>query len=215
MPPRQLLSKRAFQILGVCSPYLAVLVGIYRSENGFLAVVLYHLILLICIVALDKSNPFTRLLQGYHRYLGPLCIGGLLPGILILFLWPSLTTGRIKLSCFLFTLRFDETLFIIFALYVCLVNPILEESFWRGCFTPGTLMPNYIDAFFAGFHLLIISRLVKLPYMVCAFLGLAFVGWFFRLIYRHTGGLLIPWLTHLIADAAILFAVWKIGYLSS
>jgi hypothetical protein len=37
-----------------------------------------------------------------------------------------------------------------------------------------------------------------------------FVGWIFRNIYRLTSGLVIPLLTHIVADIAILYALWKI-----
>jgi hypothetical protein len=46
--------------------------------------------------------------------------------------------------------------------------------------------------------------------MLLSFVTLMFVGWIFRNIYRLTSGLVIPLLTHIVADIAILYALWKI-----
>jgi membrane protease YdiL (CAAX protease family) len=139
-----------------------------------------------------------------------ICLGGIVPGIVILYLWPIAKQEQTELSEILAMLNLKNVSFILFAIYASIVNPFLEESFWRGCFNSGALHPNVIDMLFAGYHALVVSPVLKAPFVLLVFLAMIFVGWFFRMLYRITGGLAIPLLTHIIADIAILFAIWRI-----
>lgn len=203
--------KPVFQTVGICSPYIAVLLGVFLLRNGFLAVLLYHLALLPCIIRINKSSAIKLLFKGFHRIAGPLiCLGGLVPGIVILYLWPLVRGEQVDLAKTLATLNLNGQLFIFFAAYAYLVNPFLEESFWRGCFKNETRRPNAIDMLFAGYHALAVFPVLKLPFVCFVFAAMTVVGWLFRTLYRHTGGLLTPLLLHIIADISILYAIWKI-----
>lgn len=199
------------KIAGVMSPYLAVILGVFVFKNGIFAVLLYHLILLICIVGLNRSKTVKLLISGFHRHIGPLiCLGGLLPGAVIFFLWPYAKQQTVDIAQLMESVNLSSISFAVFALYSCLVNPFLEESFWRGCFKPKSWLPGPIDVLFAGYHAVVMIPVVKPIFVILSFLALAFVGWIFRIIYRFTGGLAIPLLTHIVADIAILWALWKI-----
>ena len=196
---------------GVISPYLAVLLGVFYLKNGFLSVLFYHLILLICIIGINRAKAIKLIVTGFHRYIGPLiCLGGLLPGVVILLLWPTAKSESVKIAQLFESINLSGTSFIVFALYACFVNPFLEESFWRGCFKNQTLWPNTVDMLFAGYHALAVFPVLKAPFVVLVFLAMTFVAWFFRTLYRLTGGLAIPLLTHIIGDIAILYTLWKI-----
>lgn len=204
-------STRIFQTLGVVSPYLAVLLGVFLLKNGFLAVLVYHLVLLLCIVKIDGVKPFRLLLKGWNSVLGPLmCLGGVVPGVVILYLWPIARQEHADLAQLFALLNLDDRWFTAFAVYACLVNPFLEESFWRGCFNNRSWLPAPIDALFSGYHALVVIPVLSAPFVVLLFLAMLVVGWLLRTLRRLTGGLLIPLLTHLIADIAILYAVWKL-----
>lgn len=204
-------AKRIFQTLGIVSPYLAVLLGVFLLKNGFLAVLLYHLILLLCIVGVSGLQTFGRLAKGWNRTLGPvMCLAGLVPGAVILLFWPLARQEQADLAKMLALLNLDDRWFIAFAAYACLLNPILEESFWRGAFNNPSLLPAPVDALFSGYHALVVIPVLKAPYVVLLFLAMLTVGWLLRTLARLTGGLLIPLLTHTIADIAILCAIWKL-----
>ena len=208
---RNISVKNYFKICGAVSPYLAVVLGVFYFKNGFLAVLLYHLILLICIIGINRAKALKLIKSGFNWHIGPLiCLGGLLPGVIIFFLWPIAKLESVDLAQLMESVNLTHTSFAIFALYACFVNPFLEESFWRGCFKPGSWIPSYIDALFAGYHAILLIPVVKLTFVLLSFVTLMFVGWIFRNIYRLTSGLAIPLLTHIVADIAILYAVWKI-----
>ena len=211
MPIRKIPTETFIKSCGIASPYFAVILGVFFFKNGLFAVLLYHLILLICIITINRSQTPKLLISGFHRHVGPLiCLGGLLPGIVILLLWPFAKQESVDLTQLMKSVNLTNTSFAVFALYSCFVNPLLEESFWRGCFKPGSWIPSYIDALFAGYHAIVLIPVVKPTFVLLSFMALMCVGWLFRNIYRLTGGLLIPLLTHIIADIAILYAVWKI-----
>lgn len=200
-------------VCGIISPYLAVILGVFFFKSGLFAVLLYHLILLICIIGISGSKGFNLLKSGFNRSLVPLsCLAGLLPGVVIFLLWPIAKWDSVDLVQAMKSVNLTNRSFVVFALYACVVNPFLEESFWRGCFKFKSWMPNYVDAFFAGYHAIVLIPVVKPIFVLLSFIALTTVGWLFRNIYRLTGGLAICLLTHIIADIAILWAVWKIMF---
>ncbi|MHC4553565.1 MAG: CPBP family glutamic-type intramembrane protease [Planctomycetota bacterium] len=208
---KQEQTHRIFRALGICSPYLAVLAGVFILKNGLLAVLLYHAVLLVCIIAINKIHALKLLIKGCHGCVGPLiCLGGLLPAVVIIYFWPLAKLPDVNLSEVFSSLNLNKQLFGIFAVYSCIVNPFMEESFWRGCFKNNSLFPAPVDMLFAAYPALVIYPVVKLPFVVLLFAALTFVGWLFRTLYNFTGGLLIPLMTHIIADIAILYAIWKI-----
>lgn len=203
--------KLFFQTLGILSPYIAVLGGVFLLGNMMIAVLFYHITLLVCITAIIRSNGVGVALKGFHRILGPaICLGGVVPGVIILYLWPYAKLDTVTMPQIFSQLHLSKQLFMYSAGYACLVNPVLEELFWRGSFQSGGLRPAKIDAAFSGFHCLAVLPVLKWPFILFIFLALTFVGWLFRVLFHRTGGLLIPLLTHFIADAAIMVSIWRV-----
>ena len=193
---------------GILSPYLAVGMGVFIFKNGLFAVLLYHLILVICIVGINRQNALKLLFTGYRPCIGTLvALGGLLPGVIILLLWAYAKQNTVDIYQTMQSVGLSNRSFTVFVIYSCVANPFLEESFWRGCFKPKSLLPGPIDGLFAGYHAMVMIPVVKPAFVLLSFLALAFVSWIFRIIYRLTGGLAIPIITHIIADITILGAL--------
>ncbi len=199
------------KIAGIISPYLAVILGVFVFKSGTFAVLLYHLILLICIISLNRKKTLKLLVSGFRPCYWPLiCLGGLLPGAVIFYLWPWARQETINLAHTMDSVGLSNVSFTAFALYACFVNPFLEESFWRGCFKPKSWLPGPVDVLFAGYHAVVMFPVAKPAFVIFSFLALAFVGWIFRQFYRLTGGLAIPVLIHIVADITIVWAMWQI-----
>ena len=208
---RKIPVENFFKTCGIVSPYLAVFLGVFYFKNGLFAVLLYHLTLSICIIGINGVKALKLIKSDPIRHISPLiCLGGLLPGVVIFFLWPIAKLESINLAQLMESVNLTYTTFTLFALYSCFINPFLEESFWRGCFKPRSWTPNLIDALFAGYHAVVLIPVVKPVFVLLSFMALMCVGWAFRNIYRLTGSLSIGLLTHIVADIAILWAVWKI-----
>lgn len=198
------------KICGIASPYLAVLLWLFYFKNAFVSVLLYHLLLFICILGINGKKAIQLLASGFDRKTSWLCLGGLLPTIVILMVWPIAKVESVDIADLFELVGLSKIAFCVFAFYACLVNPFLEESFWRGCFQPTLKRPAFIDLFFGGYHAIIVIPVLKLPFVILTFALMACVSWIFRNIYRLAGGLAIPLGIHIIADIAILAAVWKI-----
>ncbi len=94
-----------------------------------------------------------------------------------------------------------------FALYFCCVNGPVEELFWRGYLGQDSRRPTLRDAAFGGYHALVLLAFAGVIWAVPVFVGCLFAGWLWRMMRAATGGLALPVVTHLIADAGIVAAV--------
>ena len=106
------------------------------------------------------------------------------------------------------SLGLNSSNWLFFITYFALVNPFVEEYFWRGYLGNETKSLHISDFLFAGFHGLILISKVQVGSIVFALGILVLVGWFWRQITREDNGLLAPLLGHMCADLTILGAVY-------
>ena len=127
-------------------------------------------------------------------------------GIALFFLWDYFGVTS-DLPAQVESLGLNSRTWIPFIAYFALVNPFIEEYFWRGFL--GSLSSNFhvSDLLYSGFHALILIGRVRSGSILFAFIVLALAGWFWRQIVRADGGLLAPVLGHMAADLTILVTV--------
>jgi membrane protease YdiL (CAAX protease family) len=99
----------------------------------------------------------------------------------------------------------------IFITYFVLVNPLIEEYFWRGYLGSRTTGLYPSDFLYSGFHGLILWGKVQPVLFVCGLTVLVAAGWFWRQLARIDEGLLAPVLGHMAADLTILLAVYQMS----
>jgi hypothetical protein len=131
-------------------------------------------------------------------------------GISLYFLWSYV--GRIDdLPAQIAAFGLTRGIWPVFILYFTLVNPPIEEYFWRGYLGSPTRRLYPSDLLYAGFHGLILMGKMQ-PGAVCYSLGvLVLAGWFWRQLGRVNEGLLAPVLGHMAADFTILMVVfWRV-----
>lgn len=87
-----------------------------------------------------------------------------------------------------------------------LVHPLLEQAHWSG---PRLNTPAAHVAF-AGYHGFILQTFLPVPWLIAVVAALGAVSWTWASIQRRTGGVLVPALGHLLADAGLAAAVWMI-----
>ena len=95
-----------------------------------------------------------------------------------------------------------------FMAYFSLVNPIIEEYFWRGELGHETSSFYIGDLAYAGYHVFVFVGKTQLYTVILAVASLIFIGWFWRQVYRRDGSLLAPVLGHMAADLSIMLAVY-------
>ena len=192
-------------------PYLAVGIGVFWLQNALAALPGFHAAIVLSLLLARSSVPLKALFKSKNiRWviLSVLVCGS--SGISLYFLWPYL--GAIddlpgQMEMFGLT-RASWPLFIS---YFVLVNPLIEEYFWRGYLGSPTrrLVPS--DFFYAGFHGLILMNKVQTGTVLYSLGILVLAGWFWRQLARVDEGLLAPVLGHMAADFTILMAVYRMS----
>lgn len=201
------LSTRTLRFFAPLVPYIAVWVGLFVLHSGWAALLIYHLG--ICsVLTLAQAWPAARnLVRGMNL---PLLAFSILSsasaGIILYTLWPVLG-AKIDLNSFLSSLGVGGSRWLVFGLYFILVNPWLEELYWRGALAKTDRRLHPLDLWYAGYHAIAFGGLIAWPWTVLAVAGLAGAAWFWRQMVRINKGLLIPALSHLAADAGVTLAV--------
>ena len=192
-------------------PYLAVGIGLFWFHNGWITLLGFHLGILISLLLAKPELPF-RILFKSHRgrwvALSVLLCGS--SGISLYFLRDSF--GIINnLPAQVESFGLTGGTWFLFITYFVLVNPLLEEYFWRGYLGSPTkgLFPS--DFAYAGFHGLILIGKMQISTVIYSLLVLVLAGWFWRQIAREDGGLLAPVLGHMAADFTILVAIYRLS----
>ena len=190
-------------------PYLAVAIGVFWIRNALAALLGFHAAIVLSLLLARSSVPLKILFQSKNiRWvlLSALLCGS--SGILLYFLWSYFgmtedLPGQIE------AFGLTSSTWPIFLIYFVLVNPLIEEYFWRGYLgSPRRgLYPS--DFLYAGFHGLVLMNKVQTGVILYGLGALVLAGWFWRQLARADGGLLAPMLGHMAADFTILMAVYQ------
>lgn len=191
----------------VVLPYLAVFLGMITLHSAWGALIGFHLALLPLFVT-RRQKIFPRFLAPVSmRILLPVAVTGLFAGFGLWLTWPHAGLP-VDFSTRVAALGLVGFVWPFFIGYFTLVNPWLEEAYWRYVLASPSTYPALVDFLFAGYHLIILSLFVSLAWMLVAFVILAAAGWFWRQISRYTGSLLPAALSHLLADFSILMVLY-------
>jgi hypothetical protein len=191
----------------VILPYLAVFFGMITLHNAWGALVGFHLALLPLLVT-RRQEIFTRFLTTVSiRILLPVAIAGLFAGLGLWLTWPVAGIPA-DFPARVSALGLSGFIWLLFIAYFALVNPWLEEAYWREVLTKSSSYPALVDFLFAGYHLIILSLFVSPVWMLFALIILAAAGWFWRQVSRYTGSLLPATFSHMLADLSILLVLY-------
>ena len=190
-------------------PYLAVGTGLLWIHNAFLALLSFHAAIVLSLLVARSPIPIKVLFQSKNiRWVVLNILLCASSGISLYFLWSYFGViddlpGQVA------ALGLTPSTWPIFITYFILVNPLIEEYFWRGYLGSPTRGVYPSDFLYAGFHGLVLMNKVQ-PGLILYSLGvLVLAGWFWRQLARADGGLLAPVLGHMAADFTILMAVYQ------
>jgi hypothetical protein len=187
----------------VILPYMAIFLGMMILRSAWGALIGFHLTLLPLLATRRQTISPRFLAPVSKRILLPVAAAGLSAGLGLWLLWPYVglpTDFPARVSA----LGLAGLTWPFFIAYFTLVNPWLEEAYWRDILTSSSPYPALVDFLFAGFHLIILCLFVGPPWMFFAFTILTLGSWFWRQVSRYTGSLLPAVLSHLLADLSIL-----------
>ncbi len=191
-------------------PYLAVWAGGVLFKNAWFALIGFHVSILFVLVIAHPNIPINILFKSkYPKWVIAsvlLCGSG---GIGLYFLWDIFGIAN-DLPAQLKSIGLNSSSWLVFIAYFSLVNPFLEEYFWRAYLGSAAKSLYISDLLYSGFHGLILINKVHPISLFFALTCLTFIGWLWRQIVRENGGLLAPILGHMAADFTILLTVYLI-----
>ena len=196
-------------IAGLLMPYLTVGVGLYVFNSAWDAVLGYHAGIVV-LVTLAKAWPDIRAFRLTEPIWKTLLFGltGCVAGVAVYFLWPIIHVSP-RLAESLLEWGLTPSIWPLFIAYGALVNPWLEEIYWRGWLGSANRQPILHDAVFAGFHLVILAPFFPPFWLAVAFIVLAASGWMWRQTIRVEKSMLASTLFHMAADVSILLVIWS------
>jgi hypothetical protein len=188
--------------------YVAVVLGLFLFRNAWAALLTFHLAILISVLIAKSDIPIKILVTGRNlkwTLLTVILCGS--TGITLSFFWDKFGIAP-DLAVHVEAMGLSRSGWILFIAYFIVVNPFIEEYFWRGFL--GSKSTNFAasDFLYAGFHGLILINKVQVDMIVYSLAVLVLAGWFWRQIARIDGGLRAPLLGHMAADFSILTAVY-------
>lgn len=194
--------------LPVMIPYAAILIGIFGFQNAWVAVGLYYCGAAILISARLGIQSRALIGSGWSWKWVVLSIGfaiAILIGARIL--WNQIQRSDISLDEIFDRYGLGGSAGILFCAVALLINPIIEELFWRGCFQSNPRRLFSGDLIFAGYHIFVLWMVVRWYWVVLFFVGLALFGWMMRYLKYSLRGLGTVWFAHEMADLAIIMSI--------
>jgi len=189
--------------------YLAVGIGLFVFHSAWGALLGFHVAIVGSLLIAKSNIPISILFKNKNIkwiLLNIFLCGS--SGVTLYFLWNYFGFAS-NLRQQIESLGLNTSNWLFFIAYFSLVNPFIEEYFWRGYLGSKTKNLHSSDLLYAGFHGLILIDKVNLYSIAFALVMLMLAGWFWRQIFREDDGLLAPALGHMAADFTILFTVYK------
>jgi hypothetical protein len=185
-------------------PFIAIIIGLYVFSNVWITTAIYHGGMLITILV---TKSFKQVRKGWSAPWGRGLIGGSVGvGLFFLFLMPRIVPTTVGEQ--LVSLGLGTTALLVWIVYFSLVNPFLEEPFWRRTLGSDRKGIAASDVLYAGYHLLVLALFVTWPWLILEFIILLGAAYLFRQCVRATQGLLIPLLAHLIVDISVSVTIF-------
>ena len=189
--------------------YLAVFLGLFAFHSAWAALLGFHAAILGSLWIARPNIPLSILLKNSNKKwiaVSLLVCGS--SGFALFFLWNVFGIAS-DLPAQVEALGLNAQTWFPFIAYFALVNPFIEEYFWRGYFGNPTKSLYLSDFIYSGFHGLILIGKVHSYSILFGLSVLVFAGWLWRQIAREDHGLLAPVLGHMAADFSILLVVYK------
>jgi len=188
-------------------PYLAIWSGLFLFKNAWFSLIGFHIAILLALAAMRPNIPINVLFKSkYPKWLLVSMLFCSTSGIGLYFLWDMFGVAH-DLPAKLQFIGLNSSSWFAFIAYFSLVNPFIEEYFWRGVLGSGAKKLHINDIVYAGYHILVLWGRVHPLSVLFAVIILTSAGWIWRQISRLDGGLLAAVLGHMVADFSILTVI--------
>ncbi|MBI5951816.1 MAG: CPBP family intramembrane metalloprotease [Chloroflexi bacterium] len=189
-------------------PYLAVWAGVYLFKDAWFALIGFHVAILLVLAIVRPNIPINSLFKSrFPQWVLMNVIFCSASGIGLYFLWDLFSVVP-DLPAQLGSMGLNSPVsWFVFIAYFSLINPFIEEYFWRGVLGSNSKKLYIGDLVYAGYHGVVLWGKVPPSIILFALITLTSAGWFWRQSSREDEGLLAAVLGHLVADFSILLVV--------
>jgi len=191
-------------------PYAVMLVGLHGIGSAWAATLAYHAIALVWM-GRSRGRVFRLLTAGRDpRFLVAAILFGAIGGILVRVLAPWLGADRslhAVMGDALDAYGLGARSWVVFAAYHGVVNPVVEEAYWRGWLGSPDRRLRIEDLAFAGYHLVVLAPFIEPVWLAVSFTSLTVAGWLWRQARVRTGGLAVAVASHAAADVSIMWVL--------
>jgi hypothetical protein len=192
-------------------PYITLGLGLLVWRNAWVALVGYHVLMLAIVFFSREHFDLPVLVRSANMRLTLIAaLGGLLAGVLLYLFWPLLAVPS-DLNAYLRTIGLAATAWPFFIAYFVVLNPWIEEYYWRFFLGSDRTTPIVNDLFFAGYHVMVLAGKIDVVWLVTMFVVLIVAAWAWRQLNRLSHGLLPSLLSHQAADITIILTIYLLA----
>lgn len=184
--------------LTMVAPYIAVLIFWVGFKNGWLAMLCYHLLIVLC-----SHRQFRELRKGWNlNSFMMFALPAALAGGILFWGWPFLFSAEL-MGNWLNEHAIYRSQGLLLLLWFGLLHPPLEQMHWNQHFQARGWIAY---AAFGGYHVIVLLSLLPW-YLLCAiFFLLSIVACVWRKIAENNHGLIVTSFSHIFADFGIAVA---------
>lgn len=188
-------------------PYLAIWAGLFLFENAWVTLIGFHVSVFLVLSLLRPKIPARLLFKSEHpKWILFSALFCSTSGIGLYLLWDVF--GFVPdLPAQLTDLGLTSSAWAGFIAYFSLVNPLIEEYFWRGVLGSDAAALHVSDFVYAGYHALVLWDRVHPFSILFAVMVLVSAGWLWRQVSRLDEGFLAAVVGHMVADFSILMVI--------
>ncbi|NLE08237.1 MAG: CPBP family intramembrane metalloprotease [Dehalococcoidales bacterium] len=201
-------SGRILKIISPIIPYITVGIGMFVLHNAWAAMMSYHLCMAVILVFEKQFSSLSKIVNKRNNVILiiMLVIGGV-SGVFLYLLWPVLSIPE-GINRELQDIGLNASSWPYFIAYFILVNPWLEELFWRDYLSSDTKRFAVNDFLFSGYHILVLAGKLHPVWLITVFLVIAAAGWFWRQVNTRNGSILASVVSHIAADCSVILAIY-------
>lgn len=209
------------QIILLIAPTIMIFLGLAVLNNVLITFFLFYgwlLFVPLIIRFWDKKSRYRVMLPLTKKNI----VVGLISGLVCLFsiysfvsYFPVIDITHLK--SLLEKWDFVGAKVILFVLVLVLINPFLEEFYWREFIysrlldSVGNIMSIFIPSFFYSlYHLIIVIEIFTFPFNVLAILPVFLAGCMWGIFRFKLNSLTAPIISHSLADIGIMLGYWSI-----
>lgn len=208
---KPLIKRKHRYLIHASAPYWAVGIGLYCLQNAWVTLLLYHgqIVLYIWLAKVDVKR---NLLAGFSvKALATTVLPLSFFGPFLYAMFPHILSGGVSLQAWLQAYGLNHRQFLLLIPYFGIIHPILEELHW-GRFRGDEHRRWIMCLFFAGYHVLVLARLLSPVWLIISFLVLAGAACLWMILHRRLQGGMIPFLSHWVADMGIIGATYLFAF---